>query len=279
MTSHPPAYDNHVHIRPDGLGTDALREFERTGGTGITLVNLPYPQIRVRNAGDFVEQYRLTMDMAERAGRETGLLVNVALGPYPVLLIPLREEHGPEAAEEIMMEAMEEAARLVSEGRAQALGEIGRPHFPVDEAVRESSDRILTRGMELAREVGCPVVIHCESATPETMEGLARMADRCSLPRDRVVKHSAPALTTEELGHGILCSVPASRKTVRQALAQGGPFLMETDYIDDPGKPGAVMSITSVPKRVRGMTSSGEMDEETAWRIGHDIPARLYGPR
>lgn len=71
-------------------------------------------------------------------------------------------------------------------------------------------------------------------------------------------------------------SVPASRKAAREALKNDGPFLLETDYIDDPERPGAVMSINSVPKRVKALLASGEMSLETAWRIGQHLPERLY---
>jgi TatD-related deoxyribonuclease len=271
-----PIYDNHVHLRPDGRGVEALREFQQAGGTGITLVNLPYPHLPVRSKEDIVESYRVTLRMAQQARLLPDLEVNVALGPYPVLLMGLEELHGLQRAEGIMMQAVDEAAGLVEAGEAQALGEVGRPHFPVPEPIWLSSNRILSHAMRRASELGCPVVIHSESATPESMAEFAAMADAAGLERHRVVKHFCGPLNRPELSHGILGSLPASRKTVREALENGGPFLLETDYVDDPEKPGAVMSINSVPKRVKAMLASGEMGLETAWAIGQDTPRRLY---
>ena len=276
MKEEPPAYDNHVHLRPDGRGKEAAKEFRAAGGSGMTLVNLPYPHIPVSNAEDIAESYRVTLHMAEEARSVPGLQVNVALGPYPVLLIPLSERYGLEKAEGIMMEAVDMAVALVQEGLAEALGEVGRPHFPVEAPIWESSNRILQHAMDRASECACPVIIHSESATSESMREFASMADSASLPRGMVIKHFAPPLNTAESGHGVLTSLPASRKAVREALKNDGPFLLETDYIDDPDRPGAVMSINSVPKRVKSLLASGEMDSETAWHIGRYLPERLY---
>ena len=71
------------------------------------------------------------------------------------------------------MGAMDAAAALVREGKAVAIGEVGRPHFPVAEEVMAASNEILSHGMRLCKEVGCAIVIHSESATPETMADLA----------------------------------------------------------------------------------------------------------
>lgn len=279
MSESVPVYDNHVHMSPSGRNVDALREYEAAGGTGLTLVTLPYQEVRIGKGSDFAESYGITYRLAERARDETGLLINIAVGPYPVLIIPLAEAYGLERAEEIMMEGMELAARDVREGRAVAIGEVGRPHFPVPEGIREASDRVLLRGMELAREASCPVIIHCESEE-WTDASLADLADRAGLDRGMVVKHSSPPWVTEGETHGVMPSIPASRSNVREAMAKGTDrFMIETDYIDDPSKPGAVMSVTTVPKRVRAWLANGEVPAESIHRICGDIPESLYGRR
>jgi len=271
-----PAYDNHVHLRPDGEGVEALRRFKKAGGSGLTLVNLPYPHIGIKGAESFREGYELTLSFAEK-GRREGLTVNVALGPYPVSFLGLRDDKGAERAEEEMAKALEIAADMVRKGMAQAIGEVGRPHFPVDPEAIEVSDRLLRKAMELAADLSCPVIIHSEGVGPTEMHGFAEMADAAGLERWRAVKHLAPPLTLREENHGITPSVAASRKAIREAVSKGGGFLIETDYIDDPERPGAAMDIVSVPKRIKGLTQSGELSEETVWSCCHDLPSKLYG--
>lgn len=276
MSERVPVYDNHVHMSPSGRNVDALREFEVAGGTGLTLVTLPHREVPIREAADFARSYEVTFDLADKAREATELEINVAVGPYPVLLIHLAEEFGMSRAEEMMMEGMEAAGREVAEGRAVAIGEIGRPHFPVSEDIWDASNRILLRGMEIARENDCPVIIHCESE-PDTDRSLADLADRAGLDRGLVVKHSSPPWVTPEETHGVMPSIPASKTNMREAYGKGTDrFMMETDYIDDPSKPGAIMSVTTVPKRVRAWMANGEVPVESIHRICGDIPDSLY---
>ena len=271
-----PAYDNHLHLSPSGRNIDALKEFQAAGGTGLTLVTLPYQEVVISEGSDFLRSFEITLSLAEKAREMTDLKINVSVGPYPVLLIPLAERFGLEKAERIMIEGMEHAALLVADGKANSLGEIGRPHFPVDDVrIMEASNRILLRGMELAHEVDCPVIIHCESEE-STDSDLASIAAEAGLDAGKVIKHSSPPWVTPEETHGVMPSIPASRSLIREAISKSDRFMMETDFIDDPQKPNAIMAVTSVPKRVRGLTQSGELTEEQVHRICEDIPDSLY---
>lgn len=270
-----PIYDNHIHMDPRGRGIDAIREFQAAGGTGFTLVNLPYEGITISHGTDFTKQYEITMTQASKVKEVTGLRVNIAVGPYPVLLIPLAEHFGMDKAESVMKEGMDLAASLVAEGKAQAIGEVGRPHFPVSQDIMDASERILIHGMEKAKECDCPVIIHCES-DEGTMKWLSDTADRAGIRRDMVVKHLSPPLVTEAENHGIMPSVAASRSSIREAIRKGNRFMLETDYIDSPERPDVVMPVATVPKRIKGLLSSGEMEEELVWKICGDIPAALY---
>jgi TatD-related deoxyribonuclease len=121
------------------------------------------------------------------------------------------------------------------------------------------------------------VIIHSESGSPELMRELSEMARSASLDPGRVIKHFSPPLVRGDETYGVFPSIPASKRSVRTALEKGDRFMLETDYIDDPERPGVVMSVNTVPNKVRSLTLSGEMPSETAWKIGHDNPARMYG--
>ena len=254
-----------------------MADYARAGGTHAMLVHSPYPMVPIRNADDFRSSYDITLRLAAAVNASQTAKVFVAVGPYPVLLLELGERHGLEKGVEIMREGMEIAQHHVLEGRATAIGEVGRPHFPVDDEIWEAFNDILIYGMELAREASCPVILHTESATPGVMEELAGMADKAGLARDRVVKHYSPPLVEPDENHGLIPSVLASREAVRTALSKGGPFLMETDFLDDPSRPGAVMNINTVPKRTKALLASGSMTEEAAWKIHKELPEKVYG--
>ena len=275
-----PIYDNHLHLSPSGLNVEAAKMYEKAGGTGMTLVTLPYTEfVDITDEDHFEKTFEITLSLAEKVRESTGLKVNVAVGPYPISLMWLAEHVGLEKAEKSMIKGMEAAARLVSEGKANAIGEIGRPHFPIeDEKIWEASNRVLLRGMELAHEVDCPVIIHCESEI-KTYEDLARIADEAHLEREKVVKHSSLPMITEEENHGVMPSMPASRTLIKEAIPKGDRFMLETDYIDDPNRPTSIMAVTTVPKRISGYLQSGEFTEENVHRICGDIPDSLYERR
>ncbi len=272
-----PILDNHVHLHPRGRHVEAARDFAKAGGTHLILSHLPYEMVPVTEAGHFAKSYEITLGLAESVRKEVGIGVDVTIGPYPVLLIGLAERHGMSKAVEIMRVGMEAAQELVLRGKAIGIGEIGRPHFPVPEEIWNASNDIMSYGMSLAKEAGCPVVLHTESATPDSMKEIALMADRVGLPRHKVVKHYCPPLVTDEESSGLFPSVLASRTAIGEALTKGTRFLMETDYLDDMRRPGAVMAITTVPKRTKALLQSGGMNEDQAHRIHFENPKKVYG--
>ena len=270
-----PIYDNHIHMDPQGCGLNAIKEFEAAGGTGLTLVTLPYREVTISEADDFRRSFKITLTQASEVREHTNLKVNVAVGPYPILLIGLAERFGIEEAERIMKKGMDIAFDLVSDGKANVIGEIGRPHFPVPKEITDASQRILEYGMDLARQCDCPVMVHCESEE-HTMQWLRTSADSAKLDPGKVIKHLSPPWVSKKENYGIFPSVVASRSSIREALGKGDRFMLETDYIDDPNRPGVVMPITTVPKRIKGLLSSGEMSEELVWKICSDIPSKMY---
>ena len=272
-----PILDNHVHLHPQGHNVEAVKDFAKAGGTHLILSHLPYEEVRVLSAKDFPLSYEVTLKLAERCRSETTVEVDVTVGPYPVLLIHLAEKQGLEKAIEIMKAGMESAQKLVLDGKAVGIGEIGRPHFPVSAEINAASNQIMSYGMQLAREASCPVVLHTETATPENMRELALMADKVGLPRNKVIKHYSPPLVLEEENSGLFPSVLAKKEFTLEALEKGTRFLLETDYLDDLRRPGAVLSITTVPKRTITLMQSGQMTEEQAFKIHVDNPFKVYG--
>ena len=176
----------------------SIREFAAAGGTGFTLVTLPYKEVIIDSGKDFAESFEITYRMASLVKKHTDLKLNVAVGPYPILLPGLAEKYGLETATEIMIEGMEIAGKGVAEGKSQALGEIGRPHFPVSEDIWDASNHILQTGMTIAKENSCPVIIHSEAGTTETNRSLSEIARKAGLEPSKVIKHSSPPFVTDE---------------------------------------------------------------------------------
>jgi TatD-related deoxyribonuclease len=272
-----PILDNHVHLQPTGRGYEAVLEFQKAGGTHLILSHLPHKGFPIRMPENFKGQYEVTLDLAKQARKKTEVEIFVTLGPYPVELIRLAERMPMDLAVDIMKEGMNMAGEYVREGKAIALGEIGRPHFPVSEEIMAASNEIMRYGMEIAKEIGCAVVLHTESGTPDVCKDLAQIAINEGFPLNRLVKHYSPAIIKEKDNHGLFPSVLASKKNIEGAIPQGTRFMMETDYLDDPRRPGAVLGIKTVPKRTKALLEGGLLDENDAYVIHKENPEKVYG--
>ncbi len=99
------------------------------------------------------------------------------------------------------------------------------------------------------------------------------------VPREKVVKHHSTPLTRPEDNHGLVPSILAKEALVVEALKGPPRFLLETDYIDDPRRPGAVLGPATVPRKTRAWLEKGLLTEDVAAAIHQDLPERTYGIR
>jgi len=272
-----PIFDNHIHLRPEFKGVEAAKEFERAGGTAILLTHSPYEDIPVRRAEDYARAYGKTLAMADAVRKATALQVFVALGPYPVEFLRLREGLGPARAADAIRSGIDRAAQHIEQHEAVAFGEIGRPHFPVPDEVVAACNDLLGYAMGRAKDLGCAVVLHTEDPTPDTFAEFARIAAAAGLPAHRVVKHHSPPFTSMADTQGVVPSILAKETLVERALRGGPRFLLETDYIDDPRRPGAVLGPATVPKKTRAWMASGLLTEEACEVVHKDLPEKTYG--
>ena len=264
-----------MHLRRDGRFLDAVKEFKKAGGTHFVLCQYPMTSI-VMKEKSYKNCYLETLKMAEEIRSKLSIDVFVTIGPYPVDYIRLSEKFERAVVIDIMKKGMDEAADLCEEKECIAIGEIGRPHFPVNEQTFNDSNEILLYGMKRASDIGVPVVIHTESTTPDQCRELAEMGKKVGLSADKIVKHFSPPLIKESENYGVMPSVLASKKNVVEALKKGTRFLMETDYIDDPRRPGAVLGPKTIPRRTIELKEKGLLNEEQIYQIHKRNPEKTY---
>jgi TatD-related deoxyribonuclease len=267
-----PVLDDHLHLDPDaGRGLDAVRDFRRLGGTHLLVVNKPSWHLGVEaDAGeDFRAVFERTLEVVADADDLLPGRAWPVLGVHPGLISRLVDERGRSAAaaRDLMRAGLDVAAEYVRDGRALAL-KSGRPHYDVPEEVWDASNAVLRYALELGAELDCAVQLHTEAS--EDLTEIATWAEDRGLSAHRVVKHYAGATLA-----GPTPSVMCRKEWLREAAERGDPFLMETDFVDDPDRPGAVMGPKTVPRRVRMLRSEGYDD---AIRLAHvETPARVYG--
>lgn len=302
-----PVLDNHMHLDPDhGRGIDAVEDFARLGGTHLLVVNKPSWHLGVEadDPEDFREVFERTIEVVDDASEVLDGRAWPVVGVHPGLISRLVDERGfsPEGARELMIGGIDVAAEYVDDGAALAL-KSGRPHYEVDDAVWDASNAVMKHAFGKGAEVGCAVQLHTEAT--EDLTEVAEWAESRGLPADRVVKHYAggrlagpiPSVMSDKERLEIAAEAVEATETteapeapemteVAEAVetteagtagttAADAPFLMETDFVDEPDRPGAVLGPKTVPRRVRWLLEQGY---ETAVEVAHvQTPADVYG--
>ncbi len=268
-------FENHLHLRRDGRFLEAAKEFTVAGGTHLVLTQYPMPSL-VLTEKSYQPVYAETLRMAEEIMASLPVTVFVVVGPYPVDYLTFRDAIGRDQAIVLMKKGIDDAAQLCADHRCIAIGEIGRPHFPVAPDVIRDSNEILQYGMQCAAEIGVPVVLHTETTTSASCKEFVEFGRAVGLRAEAIVKHFAPPLITAEENFGLMPSVLSSKKNIVTALTKGSRFLMETDYIDDPKRPGVVLGPATVPTLTASLLQRGVMTEKQAETIHTQNPEKTY---
>ena len=283
-----PVVDQHIHLDRSNRYLSAIEEFVRVGGTGIMLVHKPgfSGSLPIDREG-YREVYSETISMAEEIREKFAISVGVVLGPHPVAWERQISELGMNRASELHLESVDLALELIEQGKAHCLGEVGRPHYQVSEETWIQANENLSQIMTEAAISKVPVQLHVEDAGSETYYEISRMAMRASLPLAQTVRHYASPDVSSNFTHGLACTVSVGRGSVEGLVSTyanaSAPWGMETDFLDDPRRPGAVLGPKTIPKRTDELCSALLVEnrvsdvENLLLKIHSEWPSKLYG--
>lgn len=212
--------------------------------------------------------------------RGAGLVSGAVVGLHPAECVRLLEAGwGVGEVEEFMRWAVDLAARYVEEGRAVGLGEFGRPHWPVDRRVVELCNRVVLYALERARDVGAAVHLHLERGGQATVDSVVELVKRAGVDPARVVMHHIEgALAGYAYARGLSPSVPVGRRgEFEDALRAGSVFVVESDYLDDKSRPGAVIPPWTLASKLRQYVAKGVLSADDMYKICVENVRRIYG--
>ncbi|HPP78344.1 TatD family hydrolase, partial [Methanospirillum sp.] len=172
----------------------------------------------------------------------------------------------PEAAG-IMMGGLSLAAEYVAEGKAIGL-KSGRPHYETTRDLADLSNEVLLHAFSLAGDLDCAVQVHAESGPCEDMVGMAKAQ---GMNPARVVKHFGTPETP------LIPSLVAKHEAIPDLCRAKREFTMESDYMDENSRPGAVIGPKSVPRFTLRLLEQGHISEEDLFRIHMHTPRKVYG--
>jgi len=264
-----PVTDDHIHFNPkNGRGLEAAKDFLRAGGTHLFLVSLPSWTlgVEVSKGSDYRQVFDETLRVAGMI-RGIGLTVFPVLGVHPAEINRLAERMPLSEAAELMKAGLDAAATYVREGDAAAL-KSGRPHYEVSPEILAASNDILSHALHLAADCGCALQIHAESG-PCT--DVVAMAAAAHVPVERVVKHYASPDTP------LHPSLIARHESLPQLIRERRRFTMESDFMDENSRPGAVTGPKSVPRYTNQLIASGTMTLDDCFFIHQETVEKVYG--
>ena len=283
-----PIWDTHLHLDPNGRGVSAAKDFANAGGTHLCLVHKPgFPSNLPESINAVKQAYIGTLEMANAVRREVGIDVRVILGPHPVVWEKQIHTLGLEKSSQLHIDSVALALEYCAEGQAVALGEVGRPHYPVSDEIWDAANEQLEVVMHMAAQADIPIQLHVEDNGAQTNAELAAICDRSGLMRKRAVHHYATANVGESFTHGLSSSVSMGKDSLSTIMETyrhcSSTWTMETDYLDDLSRPGAVLGPKTVPKRTQALVSNllGTIDVEQTEDLLHHVqsiwPSALYG--
>ncbi len=274
-----PVVDHHCHLSPGGDGVEAARRFARAGGTHLFLATQNYSDAVPRSVEDYRSQFETTERLAQRIREETAVVVYPVVAPYPIDLVHAASAIGLPQALEVHRKALDLAGGWVRDRRAVALGEVGRAHFPVEAEVAAALDDAFRHALAVARDSDCPLVVHSEYLDAAGFAELAGRAAEAGVPAERVVKHYARQRLAPADRSSVTPSYLARRELVRAVQNDPGPWFLETDFLDDPARPGAVLDLATIPRRAAGLAQGPAEETDRLWIPFVESVARVYGLR
>ena len=272
-----PITDNHVHVdHINGIGpVKVAKQFYNAGGRVMIIPNKP--SWINWNTFEFEKAMDLVINYCEEINQNTNVKAFPIVGVHPAEFSKLIESgKSMENSYKKVKKALDYGKKLVEEKKAIGIGEIGRPHYEVSEEEMTYQNKILKYGLILAKEIDCPVQLHTESATEEQFKEFASFADDVKFKKTKLIKHFSGPYIREEENFGLTPSVMSGKDNIKKAISKGKNFLMETDYLDDLRRPGAVLGLKTVPKRTLDFLNKEIFTEEDTFKIHKENVESIY---
>tara|TARA_B100000945_G_C20401907_1_gene607826 strand:- start:320 stop:1204 length:885 start_codon:yes stop_codon:yes gene_type:complete len=283
-----PIFDQHLHLDRSNRFLDAISDFVNSGGTGVMLVHKPAFSGKLpQNLDGYREAYLDTISMADEIRMRYEIEVGVVLGPHPVVWEKQIDKLGIKKSTELHLEAVGLALDFIDSGQANCLGEVGRPHYPVSEDIWESANEMLEKILQMACSSKTSVQLHVEDNGERTYRDILEICDKSGLSPENTIRHFAPANISSEFTHNIPTTVSMGKSSV-DILAENcnktnSKWGMETDFLDDKNRPGAVLGPKTVPKRTGELCSKLLSDgwddseiENLLYNVHQNWPKSLY---
>ncbi len=267
--------DAHSHVNPmRGIGPERLaRKFKESGGWFISVVSLlswSYKSLALQ-VKDYLEVFKENIS-ASKIIKRNGVEGAAIIGVHPAEIVTLLK-HGleREKVEELVLGAYSQASKLVEEGEAKGLGEVGRPHFPASKTALDLCNKVFNKVLEMSHDLDCIVHIHVERGGLKT---IVDVAERCRKKgvKKALLHHADPRHWKTALSYGLKISIPARTRDLMEVFRVKDNFgikglMIESDFLDDPRRPGAVVAPWAIKRNFEKLVVKGLITEKDAEKV------------
>ena len=274
--------DGHTHVSPMGLGGEELgRRFKEAGGWFMALVSLP-PNDYGLGIGkeDILKSFQIHLRECDRA-RDAGVEVACIAGMHPALIDRMLKRVGPSKTGkvlEVVREVMRVLEGMLKEGVIQGLGEFGRPHYKTLPESVVLNEVILSEALMLIRDYGGVIHLHLEQGGEATVLSVDTIAKSVGVEGKRVIfHHSSLDIASAASRLGYSSTVTGRAEVMLRAFERGvvEGLMLESDYIDDPRRPGVVMYPWEIGEELRKVVK--DLSDEWVHKVMVDNVVKVYG--
>lgn len=265
--------DAHLHVNPVvGLGAEKIaRKFKREGGWFIAIVALPPYYYGFNDLS--IESYKRVSELLAREAsrvREQGLEVASFMGIHPA---EIDEYYKRGVKGEKLYSLLSGVLKLIEEnlkvGVIDGIGEVGRQHYTTSPERFVLSEIIMREALVLAKSLGAPVQLHLEQGGFATALSIRSLVDTLGLNAKHTILHHASSDTALwASNYGLPFTAPVKRLDEEYLKGIRVEYCMlESDFLDDPRRPGVSAYPWDIPVLVRELITRGAINEEIAYKV------------
>jgi len=276
--------DAHLHVNPlKGLGAEKIaKKFRSRGGWFIAIVGLPpYHYGFVEPS---VESYRKVLDLVSKEAakaEERGLEVSRFVGVHPAEIDNYyRQGLKPEKLLPLLEGVFKLFEDALKNGLVDGIGEVGRQHYGTSPERLVFSEMVMVRALVLVRDYGVPVQLHLEQGGFATAYSVKTLANLVKADLGKVVMHHVNLETArwaEELD--IPFTAPIKQFNEEYAKRRWRYCMLESDFLDDPSKPGASAYPWEIPDVIESLIKHGLLSEEQAYKMLLDNVIKYFNAK
>lgn len=274
--------DAHLHVNPlRGLGAEKVaRKFKSKGGWFISIVSLPPHHYGFTDVN--VESYKKTLDLIAREAVKAGahgLEVAKFIGFHPA---EVDNYYKLGVRADKLLKLVDEVFKLIEsalkDNIIDGIGEVGRQHYGTSPERFVFSESIMTRALMLARDYNVPVQLHLEQGGLATAYSIKLLADTVGISTEKTILHHAnlETATWSEL-YGLMFTAPIRYFDERYASNKWKYCMLESDFIDDPSRPGTSAYPWEIPDTISMFVEKNILSEEQAYKMLVDNVVKTFG--